>query len=87
MLKYLSDMTFSRPNVKDGERYSVKETCYHLGVCRDSLSKYTNEGRIPRYRHASGRYFYLGQDILAFFDNLDDAGELTATRGRKPSKK
>lgn len=77
-------MTFSRPNVKTGERYSIKEACFYLGVCRDSLAKYTNEGRIPRYRHSSGRYFYLGEDILAFFDNLDLAGEVIAARGRKP---
>ena len=79
-------MTLKRPQVEEENRYSVKQTCSLLGICRDSLSKYTNEGRIPRYRHASGRYFYLGQDILAFFDKLDAAGELTATRGRKPQK-
>ena len=68
-------MTFSRPNVKEDERYSVKETCYHLGICRDSLAKYTKEGRLTRYRHTSGRYFYLGRDILAFFDSIDNPGE------------
>lgn len=77
-------MTFKRPQVNENERYSVKETCFHLGICRDSLAKYTNEGRIPRYTHASGRYFYFGKDILAFFDKLDAAGDVIVPRGRKP---
>lgn len=77
-------MTFNRPNVQEDHRYSLKETCFHLGICRDSLLKYTNEGRIPRYTHSTGRYFYFGRDILAFYDKLDIAGEITVPRGRKP---
>lgn len=77
-------MTCNRPKVAPEGRYTVKETAFHLGICRDSLTKYTNEGRIHRYTHQSGRYFYLGKDILAFFDKLDATGDVCPPRGRRP---
>ncbi len=80
-------MPIKQPNVIEQERYSVKETCYHLGICRDTLSKYTSAGKIPRYTHISGRQFYLGKDILAFFEELDVAGSVIVNRGRKSKQR
>ena len=77
-------MTFERPDVNPEQRYSVKETCYHLGICRDSLRKYTNSGHIEQHNHFTGAIFYYGKDILGFFDRLEARGEVVVRRGRKP---
>lgn len=80
-------MVFTRPKLNPEQRYSVKETCIHMGMCRDTLLKYTNQGQLNRYVHFTGTYFYLGKELLAFWDKLDATGTLVAKRGRKPKKK
>ena len=35
-------ITSERPNVSENGRYTISETCKLLGICRDSLRKYTN---------------------------------------------
>lgn len=56
------------PNVKSGSMYSISETCDALGICRDSLRRYTNEGYIQcGYRSPYNRKFYLGSEIVRFW--------------------
>lgn len=64
-------MTLKRPQVEEENRYSVKQTCSMLGICRDSLLRLTKNGRIARYKDATGGFFYYGKDILSLFDNAE----------------
>ena len=61
-------MTSTEPNVKLTSRYSIVETCKFLGIHRNTLSRYAKKGRI-RYgiRASTGRKFYLGSEILKFW--------------------
>lgn len=61
-------ITAEEPQVAIAGRYSVKETCEHLGIHRNTLRKYTDEGDIKCiFRRPSGRKAYLGQEILRFW--------------------
>ena len=73
-------MTLKRPNVEPECRYSIKEACFHLKICRDSLAKYTSRGKIARHIDATGAYFYFGADILAFFDKLDEGKNIESNK-------
>lgn len=61
-------MTEHEPIVKPNSRYSIEETCRHLGIHRNTLLKYTKLGRI-RYgvRTVTLRKFYTGSEILRFW--------------------
>ncbi len=66
-------ITSERPNVSENGRYTISETCKLLGICRDSLRKYTNEGLIRcGFRQCYNHKFYLGRDILIFWDNQQE---------------
>ena len=57
------------PKVEDNGRYSVKDTCIHLGIYRRTLQKYTEMGLIAcGFREFNARKFYLGKEILRFWD-------------------
>ncbi len=56
------------PNVNELGRYSVMETCAALGIHRNSLRKYTEQGLIKcGFRKLSARKFYSGREILKFW--------------------
>lgn len=56
------------PNVNELGRYSVMETCAALGIHRNSLRKYTEQGLIKcGFRRLSARKFYSGREILKFW--------------------
>lgn len=56
------------PKVADTGRYSVTETCAALGIHRNSLRKYTDQGLIKcGFRKATCRKFYAGREILKFW--------------------
>jgi predicted site-specific integrase-resolvase len=61
-------MTTEQPKVNPTSRYSVTETCILLGIHRNSLRKYTAEGRIKMgVRKSTIRKFYLGSEIMKFW--------------------
>jgi predicted site-specific integrase-resolvase len=61
-------MTTELPNVHPTSRYSVTETCQILGIHRNTLRRYTAEGRIKMgVRKATIRKFYLGSEIMKFW--------------------
>ncbi len=64
-------MTPERPKVVLDGRYSINETCNILGICRDTLYKYTHiTGDIKcsyTIRGGRERKFYYGKDILRFW--------------------
>lgn len=58
-------ITSVEPVVSETGRYSVTETCRILGIHRNTLQRYTENGRIKEgYRKATGRKFYSGREIL-----------------------
>ena len=58
-------ITSHEPNVSLNGRYTVIETCKILGICRNTLVKYTNMGAI-RYgmRRSGPQKFYTGREIM-----------------------
>lgn len=61
-------ITAIEPKVSPTGRYNVTETCKALGICRNSLYKYTREGLIKCiFSRVSIRRKYLGQEILRFW--------------------
>jgi predicted site-specific integrase-resolvase len=51
-------------------RYSIAETCKILQCHRNSLLKWTNEGRIKcEYHRATMRKYYTGTQIEKFWRN------------------
>ncbi len=61
-------MTEVEPRVSLGGRYSIAKTCKVLGICRNTLRKYTNLGAI-RYgiRRSTSQKFYSGSEIMRFW--------------------
>jgi predicted site-specific integrase-resolvase len=61
-------MNPNEPKVQLSSRYTVSETCELLGIHRNSLRKYTLEGRIKSVvRKSTAKKFYLGSEILKFW--------------------
>ncbi len=61
-------MTALEPQVVDAGRYSANETAEALGIHRNSLKNYTEQGLIrPGVRIANGRKFYTGAEIKKFW--------------------
>ena len=61
-------MTSIEPQVSPMGRYSVKETCQALGICRETLRKYTESGHISvSHRKTNMRPYYLGKAIIKFW--------------------
>lgn len=60
-------ITAIEPNVSATGRYSVNEASAALGIHRNSLRRYTEQGFIKcGYRRQTARKFYLGSEILRF---------------------
>lgn len=61
-------ITSKEPDVSATGRYSIGETCAALGIHRNTLCRYTEQGLIKcGFRRATARKFYLGQEILRFW--------------------
>ena len=57
-------MVNEEPKASDFGRYSVSETCGLLGIHRNTLLKWTNEGIVRcGFRKANMRKFYEGREI------------------------
>lgn len=57
-------MTSEEPKVSAEGRYSVGQTCTLLGIHRNTLRRYTEEGRIKcGFRRMDARKFYTGREI------------------------
>lgn len=62
-------MVTEQPQVHPNSRYTVTETCKLLGIHRNSLRKYTDEGRIKSgVRKSTAKKFYLGSEIINFWN-------------------
>lgn len=61
-------ITSDEPRVAPTGRYSINDTCRALGIHRNSLRRYTEEGLIKCGFHRCGRKkFYQGTEILRFW--------------------
>ncbi len=63
-------VTAIEPKVTPTGRYSVKETCELLGIHRNTLRRYTEEGHIKcSFRRETARKIYLGREISRFWNS------------------
>lgn len=61
-------MNSNMPNVKPVNRYTIDETCELLGLHRNTLRRYTEQGKIKcGVRRCPMKKFYLGSEILRFW--------------------
>lgn len=61
-------ITAEEPKVALTGRYSIRQTCEHLGIHRNTLRKYTEEGHIKcSFRRESFQKVYVGQEIIRFW--------------------
>lgn len=61
-------VTATEPQVALTGRYTVKQTCEYLGIHRNTLRRYTEEGYIKcSFRRETARKIYLGVEILRFW--------------------
>lgn len=62
-------LTPIQPNANPRGRYSIGDTCKLLGIHRNTLRNYTEQGLIKsRLRQNGKRSFYLGSEILRFWE-------------------
>ena len=58
-------MTTEEPRVSPTGRYNITDTCRALGIHRNTLKRYTEEGKIKcGFRRSNLRRFYTGMEIL-----------------------
>lgn len=61
-------ITSTEPRVSANGRYSINETCNLLGIHRNTLLRYTEQGIIKcGIRRSTMRKFYSGMEILKFW--------------------
>ncbi len=62
-------MTSTRPDVQPEARLNVTQAAKALGVCRDSIYRWTKAGLLkPRFFKHSLRPRYLGKDLIRFWE-------------------
>lgn len=61
-------ITAIEPKVALDGRYSITEACKALGIHRNTLLKYTEQGMIRcGFRKINARKFYKGSEIIRFW--------------------
>lgn len=66
----MQTMTRPKPDVDLDRRYSVKEICGLLNICRDTVTKYTKHDIIVPIRISSREIYYLGSEIIILWEVL-----------------
>ncbi len=62
-------MTALAPKVNESGKYTISQASSALGIHRNTLREYTNQGLIKcGFRRESGRRFYDGREILRFWN-------------------
>ena len=67
-MKPTKPMTRPKPDVDLDRRYSVKEICDLLCICRDTVTKYTKLDIIVPIRISSREIYYLGSEVLILWE-------------------
>ena len=66
-----SEMNAMCPEIPKNNRYSIQETCKILGIHRNTLLKYTENGVIKcGFRLATAKKFYTGAEIMRFWNTV-----------------
>ncbi len=63
-------MRRKHPNVDPERRYSIKEVCDLLDICRDTVRKYTKAQVIVPIVITSREIYYLGSEVEILFNAL-----------------
>ena len=63
-------MKRDKPIVQLERRYSIKEICDILKICRETVRKYTANETIVCVRVTSREIYYLGSEILVLYEAL-----------------
>lgn len=61
-------MVTSRPTIKPGDKLPIGEASRVLGIHRNTLRRYTEEGRIQCTFDSAFSKLYTGKEILRFWD-------------------
>ena len=67
-MKPTKPMTRPKPDVDLDRRYSVKEICDLLCICRGTVTKYTKLDIIVPIRISSREIYYLGSELLIHWE-------------------
>lgn len=60
-------MLADRDAIKTTAKYSIRETMSLLGIkSHNTLEKYVTLGLIQKHRHATGKPYFKGQEIINF---------------------
>lgn len=62
-------MTFKPPAVTLAGQYGTNEAAEALGVSRKTLKRWRDGGLIKFHRHKTGRAYFLGRDIIRFWQS------------------
>ena len=62
-------MVAIQPKTSPSGRYSVNETCQLLGIHRNTLRRYTEQGDIVCGYRGNMKKFYTGLEIVRFWRN------------------
>ena len=59
-------------NVQKDRRYSIKEACRILGICRTTMYTYIHIRKIiyPEIHEDTGKIFFTGEELRRFWNNL-----------------
>lgn len=68
-----SAMRRPRPEVDLDRRYSVKEICALLNICRDTVTKYTKFDIIVPIRISSREIYYLGSEVIVLWETITNS--------------
>lgn len=63
-------MIRNKPNIDPGKKYGVKEACFELEICEDTLRKYRDVGFISCIRITSREIYYLGAELLSLWESV-----------------
>lgn len=63
-------MTRPKPEVDLERKYSVKEICAMLNICRGTVIKYTKTGVIIPIRISSRELYYLGSEVMILWRTI-----------------
>ena len=72
---------------KLNEYLTVGQAASHLGVSKDTLRRWDNEGKLTARRHpVTGYRLYLLKELDALLNRADKAGKSTGRKRRKRAK-
>ncbi len=73
---------------KLNEYLTVGQAAIHLGVSKDTLRRWDNDGKLTARRHpVTGYRLYLSKELDALLSNADTAGKSSGRKRKKRAKR